>query len=92
MPYLLFLLVPLVNSVRLFFKARAPNWSGFIKPETIAVYWVVILAFAIGSYTQIQTQVVVKMIPFVTAGAVVGTHERWLLGLGKESRQKRASA
>jgi len=75
LPYLFFLLMPLVNSVRLFFRARAPDWPGFVKAETIAVYWAVILSFAIGSYTQIQNQPIVKMIPFALAGAVVGTHE-----------------
>jgi len=88
LPYLLFLLTPLVNGVRLFFRARAPDWPGFVKPETMAVYWAIILCFAIGSYTQIQTQVLVKMIPFAVAGAVVGTHEGWLRG----SRAKKRSA
>lgn len=77
-PYLLFLLVPLVNSVRLFIKARAPDQPGFAKPETIAIYWATILSFAIGSYTQVQTQLIVKMIPFAVAGAVVGSHEHLL--------------
>ena len=81
LPYLLFLLTPLLNSLRLFFRARAPDWPGFIKPETISVYGGIILSFAIGSYTQIQTQQIVKMIPFAVAGAVVGTHEGWLRGL-----------
>jgi O-antigen ligase len=80
LPYLLFLLTPLLNSLRLFFRARAPDWLGFIKPETIAVYWTVILSFAMGSYTQIQTQQIVKMLPFAVAGAVVGTHEHWRRG------------
>lgn len=80
LPYVLFLLNPLLKSVRLFFRARAPDWPGFIKPETIAIYWAVILSFGIGSYTQIQTQLVVKAIPFAVAGAVVGTQERWLCG------------
>jgi O-antigen ligase len=74
-PYLLFLLVPLVNSARLFIRARASDWSGFVKPEAIAIYWAVISAFIIGSYTQIQTKMPVKIIPFAVAGAVVGSHE-----------------
>jgi hypothetical protein len=48
----------------------------------IAVCWAVILSFAIGSYTQIQNHPVVKLIPFALAGAVVGTHERWLHACG----------
>lgn len=78
LPYVLFLLTPLFTSLRLFFRARAPDWSGFVKPEAIAIYWAIILSFAIGSYSQIQTQQIVKMIPFAVAGAVVGTHEHWL--------------
>jgi O-antigen ligase len=80
LPYLLFLLVPLLNSVRLLFRARAPDWSGFIKPETIVVYWAVLISFAIGSYTQKQTKPIVKMIPFALAGAVVGSHAHVLRG------------
>ena len=80
LPYLIFLLLPLVNSLRLFFRARAPGWSGFVKPEVIAVYWGVMLSFLIGSYSQIQTQPIVKLLPFALAGAVIGTHERWLRG------------
>ncbi len=78
LPYVLFLLATLVNSIRLFFRARAPDWSGFIKRETIAVYWVVLLCFLIGSYSQIQNEAIVKMLPFAVAGAVVGTHQHLL--------------
>jgi hypothetical protein len=85
-PYLLFLLTPLVNSLRLFFRARAPGWSGFARPEVIAVYWGIILSFVIGSYTQIQTEAIVKMIPFAVTGAVVGTHEHWLRGSESDKR------
>ncbi|MDY6876436.1 MAG: O-antigen ligase family protein [Chloroflexota bacterium] len=80
LPYLLFILTPLVNSLRLSFKARRPDWSGFIKPETLTIYWGTILSFIIGSFTQIQTQPIVLMLPFALAGAVVGTHEHWLRG------------
>jgi O-antigen ligase len=74
-PYLLFLVVPLINSLRLFFRARAPDWPGSVKPETIAVYWCIIISFAMGSYTQILTQPIVKMLLAITAGAIVGSHE-----------------
>jgi O-antigen ligase len=86
-PYLLFLLAPLVNGLRLFRLARASDWSGFVRPATIAVYWVVLLAFAIGSYTQKQTQPVVKMIPFALAGAVIGSHAHKLHGSVVAKRQ-----
>jgi len=78
LPYLLFLLIPLLNSLRLFFRTRASDWSGFVKPETVTMYWAIILSFAMGSYAQIQTELVVKMIPFAVAGAVVGSHTHLL--------------
>jgi O-antigen ligase len=78
LPYFIFLLAPFINSLRLFFQARAPDWSGFIKPETIAIYWVSIICYAIGSYTQTQNVAIVKMIPFAMAGAIIGTHQHWL--------------
>lgn len=74
-PYFLFLVLPFISSIRLFFKASAPGWSGFIKKETITIYWAVMISFVIGSYTQIHTQAIVKMIPFAVAGAIVGSHE-----------------
>jgi hypothetical protein len=88
LPYLIFLLTPLFHSIRLFFKARAPDWPGFIKPETIAIYWVAIICYAIGSYTQNQNVLMVKVIPFAMAGAIVGTHQHWLCGLKKRSAPK----
>jgi O-antigen ligase len=78
LPYVLFLLAPLVNSIRLFFRVRTPDWPGFIKRETIAVYWVVLLCFLIGSYSQIQNEAIVKMLPFAVAGAVIGAHQHLL--------------
>ena len=85
LPYLAFLLAPFVSSIPLFFKARAPNWAGFVKPETIAVYWAVIICFAIGSYTQVQNEAMVKIIPFAIAGAIVGTHQYWLYSAKNKS-------
>jgi O-antigen ligase len=85
LPYLTFLLAPLVNSLRLFFKARAPDWSGFIRPETLSVYWAVILCLAITSYSAIQTQAVIKLMTFAVAGAVVGTHEHLLRDLTQKA-------
>lgn len=77
-PYLLFLLVPLIRSARLFFRIRAPNGSVFIKRETIALYWAVLLVLVITSYTAIQVRPVIKMMTFAVVGAVVGSHEHLL--------------
>jgi O-antigen ligase len=81
-PYALFLLVPLVNSLRLFFRARASDWSGFIKPEVLSVYWAVIICLLITSYTAIQTQAIIRLMTFAVAGAIVGSHEH-VLGRSK---------
>jgi O-antigen ligase len=75
LPVVIFQLVPLVNSIPLFFKARASPWPGFIKWETIIIFWAIMVSFVLGSYTQVQTQAIVKMIPFAVAGAVIGSHE-----------------
>jgi O-antigen ligase len=88
LPYLIFLFVPLVNSLRLFFRARAPDWPGFIKPETLTIYWALILTLVMGGYTGIYTpsSVGIKMIVFAVAGAVVGAHEPLLRGIRADTR------
>jgi O-antigen ligase len=87
LPYLIFLLAPLVNSLRLFFRARAPDWSGFIKPEILTIYWAVVLCLAITSYSAIHPRPYVKLMTFAVAGAVVGTHESLLHSVeGEEKR------
>lgn len=78
-PYLCVLLVPLVNSVRLFFKMRSPDWSGFITQKLLAVYWAVITCYVIGLYTAIETSSPLKLMVMAVAGAVVGTHEHELI-------------
>jgi O-antigen ligase len=88
LPYLIFLLAPLINSLRLYFRARAPDWSGYIKPETIGIYWVVIIGYAVGSYTQMQNVPIVKMLAFAIAGAVVGTHQYLLRRTPEHSVQQ----
>lgn len=78
LPYAGFMLVALVNSIFLFLKARASDWQGFIKPETITIYWCVMIAFLIGSYTQVQVFSIIRIIPFTLTGAIVGAHQYWL--------------
>ena len=87
-PYLLFLLVPLFNSIYLFFLARSPDWTGFVKADTITIYWCAIISFLITSYTQIQSQAVVRMLPFVLAGAIVGSHLPQLSAARRSRRLK----
>jgi O-antigen ligase len=87
LPYLIFLLAPLVNSLRLFLRVRAPDWSGFIKLETLTIYWAVILCLAITSYSATHPRPYVKLMTFAVAGAVVGTHEALLHSVeGEEKR------
>jgi O-antigen ligase len=86
LPYAIFLLAPLVNSLRLFFRARAPDWPGFIEPGTIVTYWGVFLCLAITSYTALQTHSLIKMCTFAVAGGVIGTHE-YLLRSSKDRKR-----
>lgn len=83
-PYFLFLLIPLLMSLRLFAMARAPDWSGFIKKETITVYWAMILSLLITSYSTIHVQPYIKIMAFAVAGSVVGTHD-YLLRRSKKA-------
>lgn len=74
-PYMGFLLIPLISSIVLFYLAYQPGWSGFIKPETIAVYWTVMICYFLGGYTVPVVHPIGRIIPFVIIGAVVGTHQ-----------------
>lgn len=90
-PFMAFLIIPLLNSVRLFFRSTSADWSGFIRSDTVAVYWCVMIGYALGSYTQVQNEPIVTMIPVALAGAVVGTHQHFLrskktLGAGSENQ------
>jgi O-antigen ligase len=75
LPYLAFLLLPLVKSLYLYLKVRSPDWSGFVKVGTISVYWGVMLVLLVTSFTATQNEPVIRMMAFAVAGAVVGTHE-----------------
>ena len=87
-PYLLFIAVILINSLRLYFKARAPDWSGFIKPESLTIVWAVLIVLLMTSYTAKQVQPVLKMMPFAIAGAVVGSQEYLLRQKKKRVEQR----
>lgn len=77
-PYLMFMAILISYSLRLYFKARAPNWQGFIKPETLTVFWAVMICLMVTSYTAKQVQPVIKLMTFAVAGSIVGTHEIYL--------------
>ena len=84
LPYMFFLAVPLFRSLRLFAQARAPNWRGFITNKEIALYWAVMLVLIVCSMTSKNTNAVVKYLPFVVTGAIIGTHAEYVL---KRSQQ-----
>ncbi|MCB0170654.1 MAG: O-antigen ligase family protein [Anaerolineae bacterium] len=86
-PYVGFLLIPLISSFVLFYLTHQPGWSGFIKAETIAVYWTVILCYFLGGYTVPVVHPIGRIIPFVIVGAVVGTHQHlaWNRNLLRDS-------
>ncbi|MCB0208631.1 MAG: O-antigen ligase family protein [Anaerolineae bacterium] len=74
-PYFLFLFIPLLYSVVLFFLSRSAGWSGFINPGIISIYWTVLIVFLLGGYTVPVNNPIGRMIPFAVAGAIVGTHQ-----------------
>ena len=77
-PYLATLILPLLSSFFLLLRARSPNWKGFVEKEAVAVYWAVLICYAIGSYTASLSSSSLKLILFAIAGAVIGTHEQLL--------------
>jgi O-antigen ligase len=78
LPYLVSLLAPCVWTVRLLPQTRAPDWRGFTGFREFTVYWAVLASLLLTSMTVIQTQPVVRALVYAIAGAIVGTHERWL--------------
>ncbi|MEN8163528.1 MAG: O-antigen ligase family protein, partial [Acidobacteriota bacterium] len=78
LPYVLSLLTPFFFSLRLFYKARAPDWGGFVRPEAIITYWAVLSGLLLTSLTVNLGLGIVRGLVYTVAGAVVGTHEVWL--------------
>jgi O-antigen ligase len=74
-PYALFLGTIVRNGWRLFWQARRPTWPGFLQSETFVLCGAVLLCFLINSYTAKNSYLIVKLLPFVIAGGVVGSHE-----------------
>ena len=78
LPYLVSLLAPGFWTLRLLPPSRAPDWQGFVGFREFSVYWAVLASLLLTSMTVIQTQPVVRGLVYAVAGAVVGTHEKWL--------------
>ena len=78
LPYLVSLLAPFLGTLKLLPQTRAPGWQGFVGFREFSVYWAVLACLVLTSMTVIQTQPVVRGLVYAIAGAVVGTHERWL--------------
>ena len=64
--------------MRLLPPSRAPDWQGFVGFREFSVYWAVLASLLLTSMTVIQTQPAVRGLVYAIAGAVVGTHEKWL--------------
>jgi O-antigen ligase len=103
-PYALYLLTPLFQSIRLFTKMGSPEWRdlprhgvdgaqrAFLHRETLAVYWAVLAIFCICSFTALVTSSGLKLITFTVVGGVVGSHEQVLRTLtGDKGEQRRRS-
>jgi O-antigen ligase len=78
LPYLVSLLTPCLWTWRLLPLSRAPGWQGFVGFREFSVFWAVLASLLLTSMTVIQTQPVVRGLVYAIAGAVVGTHEKWL--------------
>ncbi len=78
LPFMSFLLLPALISLRLFRRARAPDWPGFITPRAVVLHWSVLLTLLLAMATANTSSSIVKLMPFVVAGAIVGSHEHWL--------------
>ncbi len=86
LPYLVSLLTPWVWTLKLLPQSRAPGWQGFAALTEFSVYWTVLAGFLLTSMTVIQTEPVIRNLVYVVAGAVVGTHEKWLHSRALETR------
>ncbi len=78
LPYLVSLLTPWLWTLRLLPESRASGWQGFVGFREFSVHWAVLASLLLTSMTVIQTQPVVRGLVYAVAGAVVGTHEKWL--------------
>lgn len=79
LPYAIFLLAIGGKSIALFFQTRRHDWVSFIHTRTVVLFWAVFLCFVIGSFTAKNVQPIVKLLPFVIAGAIVGSQEHRLV-------------
>ncbi len=87
LPYLVSLLCPCLWILRLLPQARAPDWQGFVGFREFSVYWAALASLLLTSMTVIQTQPVIRSLVFAIAGAVAGTHEKWLRRSVREARE-----
>jgi O-antigen ligase len=75
LPYALYLLTMILDSLRLFFQRKLPGPGSFIEYGTIGLLWAVMSAFLLSSFTAVNSQPITRLFPFVIFGAIVGTHQ-----------------
>lgn len=78
LPYALFLVLPFLQSIRLFGQALRQPWLSFVHTRLVVLYWAVLLCFVIGSFTARNVQPIVKLLPFALTGAIIGSQEAFL--------------
>jgi O-antigen ligase len=74
-PYALFLFSATTGSLRLFARRKWIKEHGFIRTGTIGLIWSVLLCFLVGSFLAINQFNILRILPFVLIGAIVGTHQ-----------------
>jgi len=89
-PWVAVLLWLLYFSLRLYFRARAPDWPGFVEDKLFAVFWAVFITYALGAWTVVINHAIVSIIFFTIAGALIGTHQPLLSARSQGNRHPRS--
>jgi O-antigen ligase len=78
-PYALYLFSATTGSLRLFVRRKWVEEHGFIRVGTIGLMWAVLLCFWVGSFFATNQFNILRILPFVLIGAIVGTHQPLLV-------------
>lgn len=94
LPYVLFLLTPFVDSIRLFRRRKQLETEpdAFIHAGTITLYWAIFACFVLSSFTAVNAQVVSRLIPFALMGGIIGTHQPLLAQAARRTVRAHATS
>ncbi len=88
-PWVAVMALLLYLSIRLYFRARAPDWPGFVEDKLFAVFWAVFITYVVGAWTVVINHPIISIIFFTVAGALIGTHQQLLSARSQGDRQTR---